>query len=270
MLLRHTPSLPLQPFVDCIWFSERGPLPHTRERSLPTGCADIVIPLLQDAVLRYDRLEEATARRLRGAVIQGPQDRFTLRGTEGPSRVVGVHFRPGGAAALLGPAVGELVNRTELLEDLWGAAARELRERLQACGSPAEALAIVEAQLLQRLRGARPLDAMVIFALRQFRRDPSACTVEPVQRASGCSPQQFIRRFHGEVGLTPKRYGRVLRFNAVIEGLAAGGERDWAQVALAGGFYDQAHLVHEFREMAGLTPGAYRPVSAQMPTHVAL
>ena len=62
----------------------------------------------------------------------------------------------------------------------------------------------------------------------------------------------------------------MLRFNAVLDGLAAGGQRDWVQVALDGGYYDQAHLVHEFRELAGVTPGAYRPVAPDTPTHVAV
>ena len=105
MLLRHAPCERLAPFVQSLWLSERGALPHTLERSLPTCGAHIVIPLLQDDILRYDTEDAVQARRLRGAVVQGPQDRFCVRGVEGPSRVVGVHLRAGAAAALLGGAL---------------------------------------------------------------------------------------------------------------------------------------------------------------------
>jgi AraC-like DNA-binding protein len=270
VLLRQPPLPPLAPFVESVWAAARGALPHRRERTLPGGCADIVIPLLQDTITRYDALSDTTPHRYRGGVLQGPLDRYSLRGTEQPSCVVGVHFRPGGAAALLGPAVADLANRTVLLEDLWGPAARTLRERLQEAAAPQARLALLQAHLLERLHGATPLDPMVVFALRQFHRDPAAAAVQPVQQASGLGPQRFIARFREAVGITPKRYGRVLRFDAVIRRLAAARRPDWAQVALDAGYFDQSHLIHEFRALAGVTPAAYRPVSPDQPSHVAV
>lgn len=274
MLLRLSPSPRLAPYVDTLWYSERGALPHLRERSLPSGCADLVVPLLQDHLIRYDSEHGTEARRLYGAVIQGAADRASVRGTQGPSAVVGVHFRPGGAAAFLGGALPELRNRTELLEDLWGPAARELRESLQAAGSPQAALRRLDATLVQRLGDAAPHDPMVTAALAAFQRDPASARVEPVLRASGCSPAQFIRRFEQAVGLTPKRYARVLRFGALLPSLVPSlvrtGPRDWAQIAVGAGYFDQSHLIREFRQFAGIAPGAYAPVSADQPSHVAL
>jgi len=269
-MFRHQPAPPLQPFVDCLWLNERGALPHTRERGLPTGCADIVIPLLQDDILRYDSDDDAAVRRLRGAVVQGPHDRFSLRGTEGPSSVIGVHFRPGGAAALFGDALPELRNRTVLLDELWGLPARELRQSLQDALSPAIKLQRLEAHLMRRLRGVDVPDPMVASVLAAWQRDPSQARVEPAQRASGCTPARFIRRFETAVGLTPKRYARVLRFNALLPMLVRRGPRDWAEVALAGGYFDQSHLIHEFRRLGGMTPAAYEPVGPDQPTHVAM
>jgi AraC-like DNA-binding protein len=270
MLLHHRPSGPLGLLVDSLWYSERGALLHTRERSLPTGCADIVVPLLQDHLIRYDSESDTSARRLRGAIVQGASDRFGVRGTEGPSAVVGVHFKPGGAAAFFGGALPELRNRTELLEDLWGPAARELRERLQAATSPQRALQLLHEHLLQRLRDAAPPDLLALVAVDAFCRDPASARVEPVQRDSGCTPAQFIHRFEQAVGLTPKRYARVLRFGVLLPSLVRCGPRDWAQIAAGAGYFDQSHLIREFRQLAGMAPGAYAPVQADQPTHVAL
>jgi AraC-like DNA-binding protein len=270
MYLHQRPSGPLHAYVESLWYSERAALPHIRERSLPTGCVDIVVPLLQEHLIRYDSEHDTQARHLRGAIVQGAFDRFGVRGTEGASAVVGVHFTPGGAAAFFGGALPALRNRTELLEDLWGPSARELRERLQAAASPACTLQLLHEHLLQRLRGAAPIDPLAAFAIAAFRCDPAQARVEPVQRASGCTPAQFIRRFEQGVGLTPKRFARVLRFGLLLPQLVRCGPRDWAQIAADGGYFDQSHLIREFRQLAGMAPGAYVPVQADRATHVAL
>jgi AraC-like DNA-binding protein len=269
MHLRQVPSGPLHTYVDSLWYATRDTLPHTRERCLPTGCADIVVPLLQDHLIRYDH-EGTHARRLRGAIVQGPFDRFGVRGTEGPSAVVGVHFKPAGAVAFFGGALPALRNRTERLEDLWGLSARLLREQLQGAASPQRALQLLHQHLLQRLSAAAPPDPLAAFAIAAFARDPARARVEPVQRQSGCTPAQFIRRFEQAVGLTPKRFARVLRFGVLLPSLARCGPRDWAQIAAGAGYFDQSHLIREFRQLAGMAPGAYAPVQADQPTHVAL
>jgi len=254
--------------VDSIWFASRPALPHRRERSLPTGRVDIVIPLLQDSIVRFASVDAIAAKRFRGAVVCGAHDSFAVRGTEGASRVLGVHFKAGGAAAFFRAPLPDLRNRTVLLDELWGASAHDLHERLRAARDVAAAIRIVEDALLARLCAAPAGDAMVAATLRELARDPSAARIASVQRASGCSPQQFIRRFEAGVGITPKRYARVLRFSDLLSRAVRVGPRDWAALAADCGYFDQSHLIHEFRRLAGLTPSAYAPIQADMPTHV--
>lgn len=270
MFLNLRPPAPLSAFVESLWYSARGALPHTRERSLPTGCAHIVIPLLQDHLIRYDNVNDLRACRLRGPVVQGPSDRFGVRGTEGPSAVIGVQFKPGGAAAFFGGALPHLRNRTELLQDLWGGAAHELQEQLRVASSPQRALLHLQGHLMRRLQKAAPPDLLAMRAIAAFGQDPALARVQPVQQTAGCMPAQFIRRFEATVGLTPKRYARVLRFGTLLPSLVRCGPRDWADVAAGAGYFDQSHLIREFRQMAGMSPGQYAPVHADMPTHVAL
>ena len=269
MLLSRRPAAPVSDYVEAIWYSSRPALPHRRERALPTGLADIVIPLLQDSVVRFDSVDALQPRHLRGAVVSGAHDRFVVRGMGGASSVIGVHFRPGGAAAFFGGSLPELCNQTVLLDALWGPAAIELRDRLLALRQPAQQIALVEDMLLARCRSATS-DAMVQQALNRLARDPTVARIADVQLASGCSPQQFIRRFESVVGLGPKRYARVLRFNAMLGRLATAPAFDWAQLAVESGYGDQSHLIHEFQTLAGMTPTAYSPVHPAHPTHVAI
>lgn len=188
MYLRRCPSGPLRSYVDSLWYAERDALPHTRERCLPTGCADIVVPLLQDHVIRYDSVDDTHARRLRGAIVQGPFDRFGVRGIEGASAVVGVHFTPGGAAAFLGGALPALRNRTEELEDLWGSSARELRERLQAATCSSWTRICYIGFVMPR----RP----ILWPPSRLRR--SAAT-QPAHAWSRCSARAAIRRANSSI-----------------------------------------------------------------------
>ena len=272
MLLRRTVAPVLAAHVECLWASERGALAHARERNLPTGRADLVIALQQDALTRYAGAADCTGQRLRGGLVQGPSLCHFLRDTSTPSSVVGVQFRAGGAAALIGVPLGELAGRVVSLDDLWGRRAAVLREQLQGLPTPERRLDALEQFLLQALRRATPSLAAapeLRWALQRFDRQPAVAQVEPVRAWVGWSAQRFIAQFRHEVGIAPKQYCRLRRFNAVVERLAAGREADWAQVALDGGYSDQAHLIREFRSFAGLTPGRYRAVSPEQPNHVA-
>jgi AraC-like DNA-binding protein len=268
MIITHHPTAPLATYVDAIWFTSRDSLPHTQERGLPTGRVDIVIPLLQDSIVRFDDVGSSDARHFRGAVVSGAHDRFVVRGMGGASSVIGVHFKPGGAAIFFDGALRQFGNQTILLDDVWGATARELRQRLQGALRASQKIRILEGELLSRLLRARPADKMVTWAVRALELNPSTARITAVQRASNCSPQQFIHRFAGTVGITPKRYARVLRFNSLLPRLARVGPRDWANVAAEAGYFDQSHLIHEFRQLAGITPGSYHPVHVGQPTHV--
>lgn len=269
MKLRRSPVAALEPFVRWLWSAERTALPHARERLLPSGCFDLIIPLHADHLLRFADAADTAGQRLHGGLLQGASERWFLRDTSRASQVVGVHFRPGGAAALLGIAAGDFASRAIALDELWGSAVWRLREQLLEAATPAARLARLEQHLLRRLVQRRAPDPVVAFALHAFAGQPALATVERVRVATGWSRQRFITRFAGEVGLAPKRYCRVLRFGAVIDALARDRSARLAQVALAYGYFDQAHLGNEFRRIAGITPRAYRPVAGDEPHHVA-
>ena len=86
---------------------------------------------------------------------------------------------------------------------------------------------------------------------------PQPDAILEVARDAGLSRRRFTALFREQVGLTPKLYCRLGRFRQVVRRSAAGAPVDWAQVALDGGYYDQAHMAHEFREFSGVSPGEW-------------
>ena len=121
----------------------------------------------------------------------------------------------------------------------------------------------------QRFRGNDPpMDPHTKYALYAFANAAHIRTVADVSREIGWSRRWFSHAFSEEVGMTPKRYCRLMRFQRVVRQIASGEPVDWVDVALAGGFCDQAHLVHEFRAFSGLSPERYLAAERPFPNHV--
>lgn len=268
MLMRRTPAPPLDALIECLWHVERDPKPHARERVLPTGRVDLVIHLAGEHITRYADATDRHGTRWPAMLATGAGTRHFVIDTSHRSLAVGVHFRAGGAAALLGLPAGELAEQSVALEDLWGAEARRLRERLLAAASPQQRLDRLEAALRARLDPRALPDAAVRQALRALHASGGGARIASLQAASGLSAARFIAGFNASVGLTPKRYARVLRFRRVLQAAAGGPVAHWADLAADAGYHDQAHLVHEFRALSGLAPSQYRPAAPAQPSHV--
>ena len=192
-----------------------------------------------------------------GRSFRGAYGRIFLIDTAEDASVIGVHFRPGGAFPFLGLPAGELADAHVDLETLWGRAAVELRERLCAAGTPAERFRLLEEALLARL--FRPLihhDAVSV-ALDAFGRMDAGSTVQEVARRVGLSHRRFIQIFSAEVGITPKLFCRIQRFQRTIAMVRQIATPDWAQVAVDCGYFDQSHMIRDFLAFSGLSPAVY-------------
>ena len=257
MFLRtYTPGPPLDEYVDRFWFFSDTP-PHPRERILPSGTAQLVINLTDDEIRIYDAPDAARPRRYAGAAVSGPYSNCFLIDPLVHASIIGVYFRPGRAAPVLGGPARDLADAHVDLEAVWGRTAAELRERLCAAATPAERFAVLEDVLLRRLRRAPPLHGAVPVALEAFEWADAAVKVRDLARQVGLSQRRFIQLFAAEVGLTPKLYGRVRRFQRAREMVRRDAKPDWAGVAAACGYFDQSHLIRDFGEFSGLSPRAY-------------
>jgi AraC-like DNA-binding protein len=267
-LSARRPGPPLGLFVEKLW-SFQGYLPsHALERILPDGAPELVVNLSEDRSRIYDREDTTRVQSLPGSLVSGPRTRYAVIDTAEQVSTVGVHFRPGGAYPFFGLPASELENRHVALEDLWGGFAREVRERLLAAGTVDARLGVLERALAVRLWRPPEFHPAVAFARGEFRRVPAARTIGDVTRRIALSPRRFIEVFRAQVGVTPKRFCRVKRFQRAVQTIASGRGVEWVQVALDCGYFDQAHFIHDFREFAGLTPAAYAGMRVRHPNHV--
>src|SRR5262245_41946919 len=257
MFLRtYIPGPPLDECIDRFWLCSDTPS-HPRERILPSGTVELVINLSDDEIRIYDPSHPDRIRRHPGAVVSGPYSNFFLIDPLVHASIIGVHFRPGRAVPVLGVPACELADAHVALESLWGRAAAELRERLCTAATPARRFAVLEEVLLKRLRQSKALHGAIPIALDTLEQADAAMRVRDLARRVGLSQRRFIQIFTADVGLTPKLYGRVRRFQRVRELVRNATEPDWAALAVACGFFDQSHLIHDFQEFSGLCPTDY-------------
>lgn len=239
----HRPAPPLSEFVDFLWIYDGYIAPHRRERLLPTGTTELVFTL------------DANARAASG--VAGARSESVMIDTSTPFSIVAVHFRPGGAFPFFRGPSSELRNRSETLDAVWGSYAANIRDRLWEESTADGRFRILEEALVTTARGRFDRNAAVRYALDLFDRSNGARSVAGVVQRLGLSARRLSELFRSEVGLSPKAYCRIRRFNEVLNRVERLTDVDWADVALSCGYFDQAHFNHDFRGFAGLTPSAY-------------
>lgn len=180
-----------------------------------------------------------------------------------------VTLRPGAAADLLGVPAGEISGSSAALQDLWRGEARELIERLAGAPDDATRVALLQAALQRRLRerdAEAPRQAM--RAARLIAESGGQRPLREVAEAVGIGERRLQQLFHAQVGLSPRAWSRLARLHALLRQLRRHAAPRWSQLALDTGYYDQSHLVNEFRSLCGLTPRRFleRAVSGSSKT----
>lgn len=264
----YRPPAPLSAYVDLIWYYTGFSRGHAKERLLPTGTTELVINLHEDEVRTYDPDNLDRCIRHPGSVVVGVHTRYFVLDTEEQTNVIGVHFKPGGAFPFLPPPAHELRDEHVDLEAIWGLEARFLRERLLAAATPEGKFAVLEQALLARLGRIPEPHGAVLHALRCIDGAPHLQTIAGLTERLGLRPKRFIQLFTEQVGLTPKVYCRIQRFQRVIAQVGQQRRVDWADVAAGCGYYDQAHFIRDFRAFSGLNPGTYLGLRGDYQNHV--
>ena len=253
-LLNYTPKSPLSTYVESIWRMSSDGLPSSRHRICPNGTMGLVIHLANRNLVYFDA---AGRQSVRVPLLAGPYSTSFLIDPSEYTAVLGVRFRPGAARVFFPVQAHELHNIDVPLKDLYPREAALLYEQVLAAGSPSAQFHVLESYLLSKLPAKVPPQPAVAHAVREFLRQPGARAIADVQSEIGLSHTRFIQVFRESVGLTPKLFCRIQRFRTAVQQIENGLSVSWADLAAACGYFDQAHLIHDFRKFSGITPGAF-------------
>ena len=270
--LEHPPAAPLSQSIHALWYAQAPRVLGLRERILPSGCVQIILHLARDFLL--DCPETQTARPVAPALVVGARSVYEIVDTSDMADLIGISFRPGAFAPFAMDAADLFSNRSVALDDVWGASAIALRDRLRELPTPDSRLRLLEAWLQQkfpsRLLAQAPVrPGLVEFALAQFNRTPAVASVRQVARSAGLSERRFSQLFREQVGFPPKVWTRIRRFQRAVNQLHAGTDMRWTDLALDCGFYDQSHFANEFRAFSGIDVSTYSARQTRWANHVA-
>ena len=186
----------------------------------------------------------------------GLRERVSRKLVRGRQRIVAARLPLGAQEAVLGVSAAALAGRAVPLEELWGdAASRHLFERLGGARTSLDVAAILDRAIDERLTLARGPRAQAEIAVHAAARLATA-GVSEVATALGVSERNLRRVFRDTIGVGPKTFARLERFRRALDAARAREAPSWAAIALGAGYYDQAHLIAEFRAIAGVTPQA--------------
>jgi AraC-like DNA-binding protein len=249
----YLPDAPLAAHVEVLWHVS-GRANFARDRRLPTGNAHLLFNLASAPTL-FPRAAGGAVRSFPTCWIAGQCESYIETGSHGKTALLGVQFRSHGAYRLLRLAQHELSDQVIELESLLGDHIRGLHQRLLDAQAPQACFALLEHWLLELLDRGSEIHAGVQAAGQAISLGNGRIDLRELSRRTGFSREYLIRRFREQVGLTPKAYANILRFNHALTS-ARQGNASWAEIAHACGYYDQSHLIHDFQRYAGRAPSS--------------
>jgi AraC-like DNA-binding protein len=250
-LVSSAPDPPLRPYVRGYHaYSERttGPM---RRRELPSSDVILVLSLGGDMRLLEPRPGRHTS------FVAGLDEHPAVTEHDGEADGIQVNFTPLGAHRFLGVPMHTLARRVVELDDLLGAGGSHLAERLHDAADRRTRFGILDSVVRTRLAKAAEPTPEVAWAWRRLVATAGRARAGALAQELGWSRKRLALRFREEVGLPPKTCARILRFRRALRLLDRDDGTPWPEIALACGYFDQAHLNRDFRRLAGSTPSEF-------------
>ncbi|GIQ71348.1 AraC family transcriptional regulator [Xylanibacillus composti] len=246
----------LQPYIQQLWHisQAKGDALEVTPRMLPDGCYHMVVNL--GAPHRYiDRNGRAHAPK-RTHMNARHTDYVTVQ-RSGEVEIMGVVFQPYGLYPFVRLPMKEVAGAVRDMEDLLGPRVREMEERLYAASTVRHKLLELEACLLSFLSPEHEVKREVVAASQMLRQRHGLMTVRGLLHEFHLSERTLERYFQHDLGMSPKQFANIQRMQYVLQVLKSSPQDKLVHAAMDGEFYDQAHFIHTFKKMVGMTPQAY-------------
>ncbi len=260
MILRtHIPKSPLDQFIQVLIYFEGIQHDHKVDRLLPNGESEILIDFHDAPQFIYDNqtLKEIQACNhvWAAGVRTGP---ITIPAGSMASMMV-ISFKKGMSYPFYPFPVNEIADHVLDADLVWGRSFSRVREQMLETRNIERRFDLMEKFLLEEFSSHLAVDDCVAFAVGEMWRNPSSLNIARMNAKIGYSQKHFISMFKRRVGLTPKAYLKIMRFQKAITAIdnMRPSSVDWSEIAYDCGFYDQSHFINDFRVFSGFTPEDY-------------
>lgn len=255
-------SAALSPFVVCFWTTTGDVPAQGTYTCTPSGYTDI---LFATGDARPLLLEDGRFIGTPEHMLNGLWTRPALVGSHGPIGRFGIRFKPEVFIQLFGLPMSGMENATLAVDDVFGTDMRELTARIQEAPGTAERIVLAEGFVHELLQRRMPRQHYLGAALDLLRGSGGRMSTAMLSERVHVSPRQLQRTFTEQLGISPKLYARLVRFNQAARLVRQHAAPSWLDITYDCGYADQAHFIREYKEFAGVTPAR----AAQQPTAVA-
>jgi len=250
----YIPHALLKPYVNFFWLLE-GTVPHceaVREKILPDGCIELIIHYgdIFEAVNEKGFLETQPQ-----VFVMGQIKRYFEVMPKGNMGVLGVRFKPGGLQAFTNMPALAFTGHAVGLEHIFGDEGRFVAEQTAAIGEAGK-INLVQTLLLKKLACNYRYDFLIDGIIKKIIAQKGQVQLGSLLKNIKISERHFERQFKNTVGLNPKFFARLIRFNNIMRD-ARTGSSSLVTLSYLGGYYDQAHFIKDFRQFTGENPSEY-------------
>ena len=254
---RYTPAYPLCRFVESfIYYRDYDPV-HRIDRFLPDGNVNIVVDLTDYPKYIYDNNTLKEIQSCRNVWFSGIRNKFISIPSGKDSEMFVINFHKGMAYPFVQMPLHELTDSVVDGELVLTYDIMNLREKILEAEMISQKFYTVEQYLLAKFGSKLVINPFVAFAVDAIRHEPGHLSIKKISDKVGYSQKHLISIFREHVGLTPKSFLKVMRFQKAIDEIASVKQVKWTDVALESGYYDQAHFINDFRDFSGFTPKEY-------------
>jgi AraC-like DNA-binding protein len=231
------PPETLRSFIECYWIRSSSSSNELKsDRVLPDGCIDFVFNFETNPI---------------GSLVGTMTTPLEVE-TSNAIDYLGVRFLPAKARSFVRFQASEITDRIVPISDFTGSKGRILAEKLKE--NPQERIHTLNNELEKWIHDGNYYPGQVDFAVNRISQTQGSIRIERICESLGISRQYLSRIFRESIGISPKQFSRVVRFQALIRKMRRSTMIVWADEAAILGYYDQAHLISDFREFSGISP----------------
>lgn len=264
----HIPSFPLSEFIDSFIYFNEVEHAHNFDRFLPNGDTEILIDFHDTPQFIYDNNSLKEIQTCHHVWASGLRTEPITIPSGSQSEMMVISFKKGKAASFFPFPMEEIADSVVDADLVWGVDFGLLRERLLETKDIDARFRIVEDFLLGQFQSQMNIDPCVSFAISEMTERPDAVNIARMNGKIGYSQKHFTQMFRRQVGVTPKSFLKIMRFQKAVRTIDEKPDLDWGRIALECGFYDQSHFINDFKHFSGFTPEHYATIHTHYQNYI--
>ncbi len=266
----HIPKSPLNQFIESfIYYKDYNPI-HSIERFLPDGHVNIVIDLTDTPKFIYDNQTLKEIQTCKNVWFSGIRNNYITIPSGRDSEMLILNFHKAKAYPFIKIPLNELTDTVVDAELVLTNEILTIREHILNLKTLLEKFEYVENQFLKLFIHKLEINPFIDYAVQQILMAPNLTTIEKIVNKVGYSQKHLIKLFKDNVGLTPKSFLKITRFQKAVIEIEFQKKVSWTGIALESGYYDQAHFINDFKNFSGFTPTQYIQSKSEYINYIAI